>query len=126
MKGQKSRIIFILALLSLAGIGTILTVSYFRKQTPPAGPVPSLQNILGDTIENNIAPTSVAGINRIVQDSLTNTREVLSEKLMQVEKTILEEVNKEVQNLTQSQVTALKVQICKDWGVIETTPTPNP
>lgn len=123
-KRQASTVLVILAIICLLTIGTILATGIIKnragnqKQTK----TPSEANVLGEVIEQQmtLAPTT---INQFFQEPLQETKEVVSQKITEVEKQIINTVQKEISTLTQSQVEMLKLQICRDLGVITSAPT---
>lgn len=125
-RGQKSRLIFLLAIISLLTCGTIVTIGYLRNNPKNNPPKESTSpSVLGETTAD-IASKTVTDVNNLVQDSIQNTKETLSQKTSEAQKTIIQTIEKEISNLTQSQVEALKIQICRDWGVITVSPTVKP
>lgn len=125
MKGQKSILLFILAIVSLLGIGGILLTGILKSK-PKEVKNTNDQKVLGEEISSKLTPTSAIDVNKFVQDTFQNTKEVAGQKMVEVQKTILNTVEKEVSSLAQSQVDALKHQICRDWGVIKSSPSPSP
>lgn len=93
------------------------------------------ENILNKNTENNLIlgastdsiPNSMFSLfNSAVDTSLQNTKENLSGKAKDVEKSVMATVESEARNLAESQVKALKLQICTNWGVIPATPSASP
>lgn len=125
MKGQKSTLLFILTIISLLGIGGIL-LNGILKSKPEKVKTTSDQKVLGDAISSNIASTSTNDVNKFVQDTFQDTKEIVGQKAVEVQKTILNTVEKEVSSLAQSQVDNLKQQICRDWGIVSSSPTKTP
>lgn len=117
MKGQKSILLFLLALFSLVGIAAVVVTS-FLKNKPQEIKTTQSQEVLGEAAEQEATPTPPLDVNKFVQQTMQSTQEVAQEKAKEVQKVIVSTIEKEVSNLTQSQVTALKEQICRDWGVI--------
>lgn len=125
MKGQKSTLLFILAIVSLLGIGGILLTGILKSK-PKEVKKTNGQKVLGEEISSKLTPASTIDVNKFVQDTFQNTKEVAGQKMIEVQKTIVNTVEKEVASLAQSQVDTLKQQICRDWGVISISPTKNP
>ncbi len=121
---RPSRFLLVLSLVSLAAIGIVLVNGIFRRAKSQKETKKTEANILGETI--SIIPTQAASFESFVQGALDNTTNIVSEKFTQVEQTVLKTVEKEITNLTQSQVDNLKLTICRDWGVITIAPTKNP
>ena len=112
MKSRTSEIGVALALICLIILGAILGGAILKnKSAEPKKPSSGLM-VLGDKSE----------IDSFVKNTLEDTKENLSVKAIEVQKNIVATLEKEVSQLTQSQIEAVKVQICRDWGVI----TPNP
>lgn len=76
------------------------------------------REVLGEEISSSLSPTPVVDLNRFVSDTFQNTKDAAGQKVAEVQKTIVNTVEKEVSSLAQSQVDALKLQICRDWGVV--------
>lgn len=75
-------------------------------------------NVLGELIEPQIT-TAATQINRFIQGPLEETKETLSQKLVEMEKEIVNNIQKEITTLSQSQIDSLKIQICRDLGVVK-------
>ena len=84
------------------------------------------KNILGEEISSKISPTQAIDLNRFASDTLQNVKETAGQKVTEVQKTVLTTVEKEISTLAQSQVDALKLQICRDWGIVPISPTKTP
>lgn len=127
MKKSKKTLLSILAISCLLVIGGVLTIGMLKNHLKRAKKEDGLQ-ILGETTQLTNTPNlpSSEDVNQFVQETLESAKEKVVEKVKEAEKTILETINKEVENLTQSQIEALKLQICRDLGVITTAPTKNP
>lgn len=125
MKKKTRNILLGLVILSLLFIGGVVTTSFLKskpleKTTPPEG-----NNVLGQTTQLvTTTPTVLDNVNNLIQNSLENTKEVVSQKVVEAEKTILNTIDKEISTMTQTQVDNLKWQICKDLGVVSVSPTP--
>lgn len=124
MKKKSRNILLGLVILSLLFIGGVVTTSFLKskpqEKTPPDG-----NNVLGQTTQLiTTAPTVLDNVNNLIQASLQNTKEIVSQKVVEAEKTILNTINKEISTMTQTQVDNLKWQICRDLGVVSTSPTP--
>lgn len=125
---EKSSLFFpVLAFISLIGIGYIV----FRSVTSHKTVDEIKHNIASAVLGEKIAQSTIDGSKEIIADSLQSTVEsskvALSQKAIEIKDTVIESVQKEVGNLTQSQIEALKIQICKDLGVIlSPTPTASP
>lgn len=125
MKGQKSTLLFIVAVLSLLSIGGIILTGILKSK-PQEVAREEKKDVLGEEISSQLSPTSAVDLNRFVSDTFQNTKDAAGQKVSEVQKTIVNTVEKEVSSLAQSQVDALKLQICKDWGVISPAPSNNP
>lgn len=125
MKGQKSILLFILAIVSLLGIGVVLATGFFKNK-PQQAKTAEEQKVLGELSQKDATPTPALDINKFVAESFQNTKEAAGQKVSEVQKTIVNTIEKEASSLAQSQVDALKFQICRDWGVVKTSPSPSP
>lgn len=129
MKRQKQTLAILLSIISLATIGIVLSKGFMANR-PKELKKESLTNVLGEQLTNlKITPPVLSDIQDFVQttleNTLTNTKEILSQKTVEVEQRILTNVQKEVINLSENQITALKTQICRDLGVLPSlTPSP--
>lgn len=119
-----------MAILSLLVIGFVLFTGISKKHSTETKKE-NFPQILGEIIGpgDTVTPTPL-DVNRLFQDSLENTKEIVmqktSEKVSEVEKIVVNTINREISNLSQSQLDALKVQICRDLGVISPLPTKQP
>lgn len=119
-KKQASVILFLLAIFCLLAIGTILASGILNNKTQQKeGAKRQIDtNVLGELIEPQIT-TATTQINRFIQGPLQETKETLTQKLVETEKEIVNNIQKEITTLTQSQIDSLKIQICRDLGVIK-------
>lgn len=118
MKNNKKPALFlVLAMICLLAIGGVLASGIIKNRPKEDIEKESNPQILGEATQD---------INQFVQNTVQNTKEKVVEKVKEAETIILETINKEVQNLTQSQIDALKLQICRDLGVITAAPTQTP
>lgn len=128
MKGN-SKFISILAFISLLTLVGIFVTGQLKNRQKSKENNSNNQNVLGETFESLADPNSFSGIKNSVQGSvqhtLDNTRDILSQKVVETEKVILESINKQLTTLTKSQVESVKIQICRDLGVLPTI-TANP
>lgn len=115
----------ILAVISLIGIGGVYLNGLF-KNNPKVSKKPENPNVLGENIDAQATPTSFLDINKFFQDTVKNTQDTASAKASEIQKSIVTTLEKEITALTQAQVDNLKLQICRDWGVISVTPTSKP
>jgi len=105
-----------IALICLITLGAVLGGAILKNRAKePIKPKSGLM-VLGDK----------SAIDNFVKDTLEDTRENLSVKAVEVQKNIVAILEREVSELTQSQIEAVKVQICRDWGVITPVPTNQP
>ena len=125
MKNRTPVFLSILAVISLLIIGFVMFKGILtRKPKNLAGSLGL--NILGEFTKGENAPTVPPAVNTFFQNALQNTKDTLSQKAVEIEKTVVATIEKEVAQMTKSQVEAVKLQICRDWGVIGTTPTKTP
>ncbi len=125
MKGQKSAFVYILAIASLIGIGGVLAIG-FLKNKPQTDSKTGEQQVLGEEVAKDINSTPFIDVNKFVQSTFQSSKDTAQQKVNEVQKTIVNTVEKEISNFTQSQVESLKLQICRDWGVISISPTTTP
>lgn len=124
MKSKQSAILFLIAVLSLTGIAAVVGMGIFKNKPKPIQKTEDA-SVLGEA-QSKISPTSSLDFNRIVSDTYQNTKEAAKEKVQEVQKTVMSTVENEITTLTKSQVDAMKLQICRDWGVISISPTKSP
>lgn len=115
MKGQPT-LLFLVAVVSLIGIGIVAGFNFLKANL----------NVINETKKVNVLGDKTLDINRFFTDTFQSGKEVAGQKVTDVQKNIMSTVEKEVSSLAQSQVDALKLQICRDWGVIPPTPTKTP
>lgn len=108
---KKSGLLLLLSIVSLLGVGTIFLTGLL-KNNPKNSTKKDSNNaaVLGE---------KTADINRIVSDTLQSTKDTVSQKTAEVQKTIVNNIEKEVSNLAESQIETLKLQICRDWGLVK-------
>lgn len=118
MKRQKSGLLLLLVIISLLAIGGVLFTGILKNK--PKNDIKKDNNptVLGENIisETTKLPPST-DINQIVSDTLQSTRETVSQKTAEIQKSVITNIEKEITNLTQSQIDTLKLQICRDWGL---------
>ncbi len=125
MKKKSRNILLGLVILSLLFIGGVVTTSFLKSKPQEKTISPDGNNVLGQTTQLiSTAPTVLDNVNNLIQSSLQNTKEIVSQKVVEAEKTILTTINKEISTMTQTQVDNLKWQICRDLGVVSVSPTP--
>lgn len=122
-KDKKRNLLLILAVISLTAIATVMLMGFL--QAKKASPASSSKQILGEIAqsENNPSPTSF--VKDIVKNTLNNTQTIIeqtkntvTEKVVEVEKNILQNAKDQLNTLTQSQIKIIQTQICTDWGVV--------
>lgn len=124
MKSKMSLSVFVVAIL-LAGVAAVAGLGFLKNK--PGNVKKETSAVLGETSQSKVEPTSVmSSVDTFVQTTFQNTKEVVQQKAGEIQKTVMATVEKEVTSLTQSQVDALKQQICRDWGVITPSPSKNP
>lgn len=124
-KGQ-SLIFYTLAIISLLFIGWLFGTGLLKNWFLNDGKNKGIDNILGETIESKAIDPLSAQINRLMQEATRETKEVTSQKLTEMEKAVSNTIQKEITNLTQSQLKAIQLHLCKDWGVISPSATNQP
>jgi hypothetical protein len=125
MKTVSSKILLALAIVSLLILGGVFVKSALEDKKKPGK---DIKEVLGE--QSNIlqsAATDLASpLNSKIQNTIDNAKNVVSGKTVEVEKMIISTLEKEVADFSKNQVDNLKLQICKDWGVITITPTQSP
>ena len=125
MKNKASNVFLSLAVISLIGTGIVYATGFFKNKNNNQTNRPT---ILGENTDPGISPTSFINFQQIVQNTVQNTKDTVSqkmtEKISEGQKTVVQTIEKEISKLTQSQIEALKLQICRDWGIIIISPTP--
>lgn len=126
MRKRKSFLLPLVAVVSLLSIGGVIATGMLKKNPLTNLKKPAqIVGVLGETTQLLETPTP-ALIDRLIKETVENTKNVVSQKTQEVEKTILNTVEHEAANLTQSQLDALKLQICRDLGVVSPAPTKQP
>lgn len=119
----QQKILLILTIVSLTVLGTVVTEGYIKNRMRQNIKDP-FTAVLGETDSQKILGNSTT-FSAFFQDTISNTKEVVSEKVIEVERNILSSIQNEIQQLSQSQIQSLKLQICTDLGVISQ-PSPKP
>lgn len=132
MKKRSPAFLKILAFISLGVIGGMFLRDFIKNKTQAKTEYTDSSSVLGESTENS--PTSsplfsLEGFNNTFKDKIVETKNevknVVGSKIAETEKTVLENIQKEVSSLTETQVQSLKIQICRDLGVLPTL-TPKP
>lgn len=119
MKDQKSALRAFIAVVSLIAIAAVLASGFLKKKDNEGIKNETGNSILGETTESKEDGNPVLlNAEKFIGDTFQNTKEVAEEKVSEVQKTVIATVEKEVSELTKSQVESLKLQICRDWGVV--------
>lgn len=126
VKQPKNKFLFFLALFSLLTIGLVTGVGFLRNRPKIENKLKEKADVLGQSIKDNFSESLTDSVNNYLQNTLQNTKEEVTEKAKEIEKTLVTTVEKEITDLTKSQIENLKVQICTDWGVINATPIEKP
>jgi hypothetical protein len=125
-KQQKSALLAGLAIIVLLAIGAILVMSILKNRSKNEDKNKKDSTVLGETTTIEATPTPFVDVNQLLQSTYQTTKDTVSQKVVEVQKTITADIEKEITNLTQSQVETLKLQICRDWGVVTIVPTKSP
>ena len=123
-KDKKRSLLLILAVISLIAIATIMLMGFLQKKK--ANPVSTSEQVLGEVAQSDNNPTPTSFLPDIVKNTLNNTQTIIentkntvTEKVVEVEKSILQSAKDQVNSLTQSQIKTIQTQICTDWGVLK-------
>lgn len=120
--GIFKRLIVIAGILGIT-IGALYYFNILKKPLPIPQKISLNPNILGENI--SIEPTMESQINEFVGNTFQSTKETVNQKVEEVQKTVIQTLENQVTQLTQSQITALKTQICRDWGVLSPSSSPS-
>lgn len=128
MKNRPPKILLIITVICLLGIGSIILKGLVSSKNSSKKIIDTnYPEVLGQTIETQLIPAAESGIKDIAKEVWDNSKEDVSEKIDTAKNDIMRSVQKEVTSLTQSQIDALKLQICRELGVLPTTtPAPKP
>lgn len=124
MRNQGSKLFFALATISLVVFLGVIFVGSMKKASQ-IDLANQASKVLG-AITNISGQGENEGVKRKVQKVVEDTKETLSQKAIEVEKDILTKAEKEISDLTQAQIKAVKTDICRNWGVISPVPTLTP
>ena len=122
-KDNKRNLLLILAVISLTAIATVMLMGFL--QAKKASPASSSKQVLGDIAQSDNNPSPTSFVKDMVKNTLNNTQTILeqtkntvTEKVVEVEKNILQNAKDQLNSLTQSQIKTIQTQICTDWGVV--------
>lgn len=101
-----------------------MTIGEIKKKSRP-GIIQDGTLVLGESIQSLDELNVNNPVNQFVQNTMEGARESISLKAADLEKSIVASVEKEIANITKSQLDALKLQICRDWGVVSVSTTPS-
>ena len=129
-KPSAPKLLLPIVILSLVGIAGVVTTGILKSKPKINNILPAENRILGQEVAISPTITPTPFIETLIQNTLQSTKDaathIATEKVTEVKKGIVETINKEVSNLTQSQIESLKLQICRDWGVVNISPTNKP
>ncbi len=109
-----------LVIISLLTIGAVISSGFLKNRKPTQNQTGDKSlNVLGEVAQSQIIPSLSSNMNKLVENTLQNTKELISEKTVEVKTNIMQTLEKEVNNFTQSQVESIKMQICREWGVVQ-------
>ncbi len=127
MRKRSSKILLAVSIIFLLAIAGIIVSGVLKGRTNTKSESVDYPEVLGQAIESQIIPTAEESVRGVVQEVWQNSKEEVGQKVETVKNEIMQSVQKEVSSLTQSQIDALKMQICRDLGVLPSvTPTPKP
>ncbi len=122
-KDKKRNLLLILAVISLVVIATVILMGFL--QTKKASPTSTSEQVLGEIAQSDNNPSPTSFVKDMVKNTLNNTQSIIentkntvTEKVIEVEKNILQNAKDQVNSLTQSQIKTIQTQICTDWGVV--------
>ena len=121
----------ILAFVSLLLIAGVI-IRNFLNNKPDLQQNQDTSDVLGESTENSptaIPLFSLNYFNNIIRGKINETKNdvenTVNTKVAETEKKVIENIQKEVSTLTDAQIQNLKIQICRDLGVLPTL-TPKP
>ncbi|MCJ7739910.1 hypothetical protein MUP32_01155 [Candidatus Microgenomates bacterium] len=135
MKDKAPKILLGLTVISLMVLGFVFTTGLLKGFPKNLVKSESEKSVLGEQashptptsfIDDFVQNTVKNTVKNTLQNTIQNTKETVSEKVTEVKSEIIKTVEKEISDLTQSQVKSLQWQICKEWGVVSLSPTPKP
>ncbi|OGG25704.1 hypothetical protein A2960_05110 [Candidatus Gottesmanbacteria bacterium RIFCSPLOWO2_01_FULL_39_12b] len=127
MSKRTQKVALALVIISLLTIGAVLSSGLLKNQKTTQNQTEGKGlNVLGEVAQSQIIPSLSSNMNKLVENTLQNTKELVSEKTVEVKTNIMQTLEKEVNNFTQSQVESIKMQICREWGVVQITPSKSP
>lgn len=126
MKDHGSLILSLLAGLSLLTIGIIFYAGYLKNKSQTTGQMVDFSKVLGESTRSQPVNSLPSTVNGYIKNTIEGAQNTLTEKTKEVETQVLTEVQKQLAEMTASQVLTLKTQICRDWGVISPQPTAAP
>ena len=109
MKKQGTKLLLFLGLLSLITIAAVVTLKAVKERSIRKNAPVDITTVLGETVEFPLNPENKQKIDQVVQNTIQSTKETVSEKIVEVEKIVTETLEKEISNLTTSQVETLKL-----------------
>jgi hypothetical protein len=121
---EKTQTIFVyLTIALLFFIAGIITTRFIEKLSKDdSGSKPSVLGEIIKTIQN--PEEKPKEFEAAIQSSLNTAKDTVTQKIIEVERTVLEKMQNEVTNMTQSQIKTVQYRICSEWGVISITPSP--
>lgn len=125
MKTRSSKILLTVSIICLLVIAGIIIFGILKNRNNTKNI--DYPEILGRSIDSQIIPTAEDNVRGVAQQVWRNSKEEVSQRIETVKNEVVQSVQKEVSSLTQSQIETLKLQICRDLGVLPTiTPAPKP
>lgn len=123
-KDKKRSLLLILAVISLVAIATIMLMGFLQRKK--ASPASTSNQVLGEIAQSDSNPSPTSFVKNMVKNTLNNsqtiienTKNTVTEKVVEVEKNILQNAKDQLNSLTQSQIKIIQTQICTDWGVVK-------
>ena len=114
---RKLYLLAVLSLIIIAAIVALGTISgkyrFFLKKGE--GSI-----VLGISDKLPFSQLSADNIENLLEESVSTTKEGVAQKLTEYEVKLKDSLQKEITDLTNSQIQAVKEKICRDWGVVPT------
>jgi hypothetical protein len=127
MQKHSPKIFFGVAIMSLLILAGMFIKGFSQEKSAKQNKAVSINGVLGQqtNILKDAASDIASPLNSAIQKSIDGAKETVSLKTVEVEKMVVSTLEKEVADFSKSQVDNLKFQICRDWGVLNLSPTPS-
>lgn len=118
MKKPNNRILLVLAIVSLLIIFSVVTIGTLNGRYTFFLEKNKGSIVLGIADKLPFKNFSSEGIENTLEDFTAQTRGLISKKAAEAEGQLKSSLEKELTELTSSQIKSIQTKICRDWGVI--------